>query len=452
VANLSVGNHKVTFNTISGWETPAPEVVAVSSDSTTATNGVYVVETGSLEVTLTPAPGLEAGAQWQVDQNGIWLNSGTIVSNLAVPQTHTVSFQKLDHWTAPSEQTVTIKKGLLLKVAGAYTFNGAGIYNGLFANSQVTPETAGMLSRLDIMPSGAYSGKIFMGSSTFTIGGTFDGYGKATNREARAANLGPLTVELQMNWNQQPYSVGGSVSGTNGGAWSADLLAELAANGLNSAEYTVLLLPAGTPPGYGYMLITNDAGAVTLSVTLADGMSFSQNVPLSGKGDLPVYGNLYGNTGLLLGWLGLESGSPAGNLAWIKPASRSTAYYTNGFTNLVAVQGSPWTNPPPHTAAIDLPSGQLEISGGLLVSNLTFNVAVSNQNNTTLDTLVKRPGGSTNSMTGSVTRKTGLLKVTFGNGAGKATTTGTGAVLQNVTNAAGFFLGKTNAGSILLQP
>jgi hypothetical protein len=55
-------------------------------------------------------------------------------------------------------------------------------------------------------------------------------------------------------------------------------------------------------------------------------------------------------------------------------------------------------------------------------------------------------------LTGSINPKTGLLTVTFGNGAGRATTAGKGAVLQHETNAAGFFLGKTNAGSILLQP
>jgi hypothetical protein len=72
------------------------------------------------------------------------------------------------------------------------------------------------------------------------------------------------------------------------------------------------------------------------------------------------------------------------------------------------VQGSSWTNPLPHTAAIDLPSGQLAISGGSLLTNLTFNVMVSNNN-----ALVKLPGGSTNSLTGSINPKTGLLTITF---------------------------------------
>jgi hypothetical protein len=160
-----------------------------------------------------------------------------------------------------------------------------------------------------------------------------------------------------------------------------------------------------------------------------------------------VYGNLYSSKGLVLGWIGLESGSPFGNLTWIKPASRSTALYTNGFTNQVVVEGSPWTNRSPHTAAINLPLGKLDISGGNLSLPLSFDVALSNNN-----ALVKLPGSPTNSLTGSINPKTGLLTVTFGDGIGKATVMGHGAAMQNSNAAAGFFLGKTNAGSIILAP
>jgi hypothetical protein len=305
-----------------------------------------------------------------------------------------------------------------------------------------------MLSGLAVTASGTYSGKVLIGDSTNAISGSFNASGQASNNVPRVAKQGgPMSMSMWVNWNNSPLTIAGTVSGTNGGSWSANLAAELAASGAASAEYTALVLPSGTPPGYGYMLITNHAGAVTISGGLADGTSFSQAVPVSGSGDLPVYGNLYGSTGLLFGWLGLESGSPAGNLTWIKEASHSSALYTNGFTNLVAVQGSAWTNPLPHTAAIDLPSGQLDISGGSLLSPMTFKVAVSNNN-----ALAKLPGSPTNSLTGSITPKTGLVTTTFGNGAGKATTAGTGAVLQNVNSAGGFFLGKTNAGELLLQP
>jgi hypothetical protein len=179
---------------------------------------------------------------------------------------------------------------------------------------------------------------------------------------------------------------------------------------------------------------------------LGDGTPFSQGVLLSGNGDVPVYGTLYGNTGLILGWIGLEGGSPVGNLTWIKPP-RVGARYTNGFTNMVAVEGSAWTNPLPRTAAIDVSSGQLTLSGGNLSNALSFAVAISSNN-----VVGKLTGSPTNTLTGSINPKTGLLTVTFGNGVGKATTIGSGAVLQNTAGGGGFFLGKTNTGAILLVP
>jgi hypothetical protein len=446
LTNLSVGNHAVSFNTVSGWRTPASQIVPVSANSTATTSATYVA-IASLQVTISPAAVIAAGAQWQVDF-GAWQNSGATVTNLSATN-HTVSFKGIDYWSAPANQTVSIKANSVVKATGTYTFNGAGIYNGLFAQGDTNVISSGMLSGLAVTASGTYSGQLLIGDSTNTISGSFNDSGMATNSIARAAKQGgPLTLVMWVNWNNAPLTIAGTVSGANGGHWTANLAAELASGGTNSAEYTALMLPVGPLPGYGYLLMTNHSGAVTLSGALADGTSFSQSVPVSGNGDLPVYGNLYGGTGLLIGWIGLESGSPTGNLTWTKEASQFSALYTNGFTNpVVALQGSLWTNPLPHTAAIDLPSGQLDISGGGLLSPLTFNVAMSNNN-----TLVKLAGSPTNSLTGTNNPKTGLLTITFGNGAGKATTTGTGAVLQNAASAGGFFLGKTNAGSILLQP
>jgi hypothetical protein len=448
ISGLVVGKHTVSFNTVNGWTTPGNQIVVVSANSKATTSGTYVA-TGSLQVTITPAAAVIAGAQWQVD-GGTPESSDETVGNLSAGN-HTVSFNAVSGWTTPPDQTVSIKAKSVAKAKGTYTFSAQGIYNGLFMQADVTEETAGMLSGLDVTASGTYSGKLLIGGGSYAISGGFNVSGQASNYVQRTAKLGgPLALETTLNWNDSPPNITGTVSGTIGGLWMANLTNELAATGSKSAEYTALVLPdgtPGTPPGYGYILITNHAGTVTLSVTLADGTSFSQVVPVSSTGELPVYGKLYSGTGLLLGWLGLESGSPAGNLTWIKPASRSIALYTNGFTNLAVVQGSLWTNPLPHTAAIDLPSGQLEIAGGSLPSPMSFNVAVGNNN-----ALVKLPGSPTNSLSGSINPKTGLLTITFGNGAGRATTAGKGAVIQNASEAGGFFSGRTNAGSMLLRP
>ena len=329
-----------------------------------------------------------------------------------------------------------------------------GIYNGLFfTTNSVTEETAGMLRSLNLGPMGTYSGTLLIAGRRYDISGGFNVYGQASINIPRTSKQGgALDVEMILNWGDPPQ-ITGTISGANGSPWVANLVANRATNN-GSAEYTMLLLPEafgpGLPPGYGYVLITNHAGVFTLSGALSDGTSLtaaSQTVPVAETGDIPVYDNLYGNTGLLLGWVNIAGGAPSGYLEWIKKATRATALYTNGFTNLLTVQGSLWTNPLAHTAAIDLAAGQLNVTGGTLLSPLSFSVAVSNNN-----TLAKLPGSPTNLLTGSIDPKTGLLTIKFGNGAGKATILGNGAVLQNITNAGGFFLGKTNAGSILLQP
>jgi hypothetical protein len=55
-------------------------------------------------------------------------------------------------------------------------------------------------------------------------------------------------------------------------------------------------------------------------------------------------------------------------------------------------------------------------------------------------------------LTGTLNPRTGLLTINYGNGTGKTTTTGYAAILQNSTNGGGYFLTKTNAGAVILQP
>jgi hypothetical protein len=319
----------------------------------------------------------------------------------------------------------------------------AGIYNGLFSvPGGVTEETAGMLGSVALETNGAYSGRLFVAGTNYSLSGGFDNNGHAL------IYAGPLVVDLTLTPANQ---IVGTVSNTSA-LWSANLRADFGVASLPPAEFSILFLAIGAttnaPPGEGYGLATNTAGTVTLSGALADGTSFNQNVTVSQSGDLPIYSSLYGGTGLLLGWINLTNlgaAPPANLLTWIKKASGATALYTNGFTNLLARQGAPWTNPPANTPALLLTNGQLIISNA--GASLTFNVAVANDS-----TLTVLSGGPTNSLSGSITPKTGLLTLTFGNGNGAATTQGVGAVLQNSNTGGGFFLTATNAGAILLRP
>jgi uncharacterized repeat protein (TIGR03803 family) len=324
-------------------------------------------------------------------------------------------------------------------------------YNGLFCNTNaVAAESSGMLQGLLLGTNGTFSGQLLKAGTPYSLAGGFDVSGNfSTNVGLASAAGGVLKVHLAVD--REARQIVGTVSNT---LWTANLTAEPAGTNLPSAEYTLLLAPpanapAHTPPGDGYALATNHAGMVTFfNAELADGTSFTPSAAESQNGDFPVYASLYGNAGLLLGWIhltNLEAGPPGNTLAWIKPGSRLYPPYTNGFTNTLVVQGGLWTNTPKNTPAIVMPEGQLGISNANLL--LTFSVSVSNNN-----VLVKLPGSPTNSLTGSIAPATGLLTVTFGNGNGKATTAGLGAILQSQTNGGGFFLGTTNAGSISLLP
>jgi uncharacterized repeat protein (TIGR02543 family) len=331
-----------------------------------------------------------------------------------------------------------------------------GEYNGLFyvAATGVSEETAGQLHNFKVSLLGGYSGQLLIGGESYSLSGRFNVAGMASVTVPRPRPAGPLLLELALNWNTLPCHLTGLVSGTNGGFWSAELVAELAGNELPSAAYTMLFPPqaaesGAAAPGYGYAAITNHNGMVTLSGALADGASFNQTVAVSTTGDVPVYASLYSRAGLLLGWLNLTNGSPAGGLVWIKQAAKTSAAYSGGFTNSIQALWSPWINPPPGLAAIPMTNGQLTISGPEgLTPQLSFNVQVNTKNQ-----LVKLANGSpSNLLTGSINSKNGVWTIAFGNGTGRATTQGMGVFLQNTTNAGGFFVGATSAGSITLAP
>jgi hypothetical protein len=73
---------------------------------------------GSLQVTITPAAAITAGAQWQVD-GGISQPSGATVLGLSVDN-HTVSFSPISGWVTPVSQTVMVIPNQTTMAAATY--------------------------------------------------------------------------------------------------------------------------------------------------------------------------------------------------------------------------------------------------------------------------------------------------------------------------------------------
>jgi hypothetical protein len=333
-----------------------------------------------------------------------------------------------------------------------------GAFNGLFyvppelVTNEIAFDSAGMLKNLVLGNHGSFSGNLLLAGGSYALNGAFDAFGHVTNYvvDRSEERGGPLILDMDLDTNGDGI-ITGSVSNAS---WptNAYLWAYLSTPGQGASNYTMLMETStnaangAVPPGYGYALIADHGGAVTLSGGLADGTTFNQTVPASPSNDVPIYVSLYNKTGFLYGWLNLTNlanTNAAQELLWIKGTpAKPGPLFPAGFTNWLTTQGSLWTNP----GVITLSSNNI-----LTISNtdfdLDYTVAITPPNK-----LANSTSAPTNTLAGSINLTNGLLKVTFGNGDGKKTTQGYGALLQDTMNAGGYFIFGTNAGTITLQP
>jgi hypothetical protein len=379
------------------------------------------------------------------------LNGKSLKANMKHTLTATAkSGNVFSNWTGSittnkNPLTFTMESGMVLEAN--FVTNPflpfVGTYNGLFwaTNGLVAETNAGMLKGLTLTSKGTYSGTLLINGASKGFSGSFDLAGVAGKSISLGSKEGDVEVVMTLTSNNPAPRVTGTVSNAS---WLAtNLTADRAANTPISAEYTLLIppdtnsAPTNSPGGDGYALITNHAGKATITGALADGAAFSQTVPVSQDGYVPIYANLYAGKGLLLGWVNLDLTNTANvSLTWIRP-EHASGLYTNGFTNVLPanqIQLSPWTNPP----------GNIGLMTNLLILDTI------NDTNTPIPVTITSGKVAGLAVSGTVNLKTGLLKVTLGGGANK--TNGYGAILLNATNGGGYFLTKTNAGAVILQP
>ncbi len=436
---VAIGRHSLTFTGVADWYPPARQMFTVATDATTNLAGTYIEQYGSVEVTITPALAVSAAAMWQID-GGELQKSGTTLPEISAGA-HTLSFTSISGLSAPANRAVIVPNKGTARVTAAYYFSGEGTYNGLFTGAPDTAEqTSGMISGLSVSSTGSYSGRIYADGASTSFSGSFNLAGASSAVAKFSGKTTPLLLNLTANFTNTPMTIIGAVTTDVPNSWVSYVTNEIEASGSRSAEYTAAIAPQDTnpPSGYGYILITNKAGMATLTVAMADGATFTQNVPVSGAADIPLYGNLYGKTGLVTGWLSLASNKVSGTLTWVKPHS-SAALYGDGFTNLVSVTGYPWLN---HSST-NLTGDLLTIEGPSLPSQLSYALEVSSKDQVTAT------AGSNTSLRGSITSANGKMTIRFGSGAGSA------VVLQapdGSSSVAGFIATKTNSGSIYSTP
>jgi hypothetical protein len=138
----------------------------------------------------------------------------------------------------------------------------------------------------------------------------------------------------------------------------------------------------------------------------------------------------------LIGWINLNN--PADDsLSWVHGTVKNN-FFGGAFTSMNPIRLSPWPKAPASSA---LPAHlSVMTSGATNEIPLTF---ASGKLNFT------GASGSI-SVAGSIAPKTGLVKATITNG--KTKTAAAGVILFNSTGGGGYYLSKTNAGPITLEP
>lgn len=121
---LPDGTYTVSFKDITsfGWNSPTPatQSATILQGRAKSAQGLYVQQTGSLNVAIDSVPTGVSSAMWSLTGGAPWHASGAPVSNLPVGS-HTVTFKPIAGWNTAKSQTVSITYDNTATAAGTYT-------------------------------------------------------------------------------------------------------------------------------------------------------------------------------------------------------------------------------------------------------------------------------------------------------------------------------------------
>jgi hypothetical protein len=337
---------------------------------------------------------------------------------------------------------------------------GAGsAYYGLFTPATaVRQNTNSGAFTFTYGSTGTVSGTIWLGPDTVNLSSNFDVSGRVRMVSPRHGESNLITT-LQLDF------ADGTVSGqVTDGCFVAQLDGYrdvwMSRNPATNYQGSYTLIIPGTndasvgPLGTGFGTVTVDAmGNITFSGSLADGTTgLSQHSVVSQEGLWAFYLPLYGGSGSFWAWNLFTNGTMDSlplEASWINTTnSTKGALYRSGFTNQNAqIIGSPYnsTNKP----LLALTNGEVILDGGGLAANLTNSILLATNNTITVVTNIVR---NTNHLNLSIDKTHGIISGSFTNPTNSNQTISVnGVLLQNLTNAAGYFLGTNQSGAFLLD-
>lgn len=356
-----------------------------------------------------------------------------------------------------------------------------GIYNGLFSENAagIRPASAGY-ANMKVTPKFGVTGKLLLDgdpisfSGKLRLDGTFE---KIVSRASRGKSN--LLLNLVMDFESASDTIGGTVSD---GVWTSELLAHRATWTTNLGEtaaefaraYTMALPGFASndegPGGMGSFTVTVDVlGRIKMTGHTSDGCLVSQSTTLSKAGAWPLFVQMYPTkdqfvtnglkiktnvvyNGELFASLNFVANEPAssenlaplGDVTWMK-TRWTNFYWTNGFTNSVAVASSRHVPPsiPATNRIYQLTNAFITMAEGNLEESFVNNLFLKTNN------VAQVSPPATNQLKATLTAKSGLITGTFLHPNNTNAVTKWRAVLLQDHNAGhGAFVG-TNAGGIV---
>ena len=337
-----------------------------------------------------------------------------------------------------------------------FRLNGSpvGTYSGLAIQTNAPSHESSGLIGVTLSEDRSFVAKLIMGGVRSAFKGKFDFFGNATNVVTQK-KLTPLQVALHLGQAGSMTLVTGTASND---AFTSDISAGLAAfNRTNlfssaAARYTLVLQPLDTndtsvPQGYGYATLTvKKTGRGTLQGVLADGTKIKATGNVLLDNTWPFYSTLYQNHGSCLGLIAFATNNTiSATVNWFKLNPARDKFYPAGFTTTLALDGATYLKPTNGVESI-VGTNQLTLGGGNLPSNIVKTVVVNPSGLVT----VSNPGSDNLSL--FIRPRTGQFTGSFLNAGTGKTSKYNGLLLQPDYSGAGFFLGSTQSGFVLIEP
>jgi len=460
-------------NSFTNWTnnltlSPGPNTLQVYATDTSGNNSL----TNSVQFVFVPSATLVVktngnGGITPVD-NGKLLAIGTNYTLMATAGNNWLFSNWVGGVTAPYAVLTNgpvlqfaMKSNLFLQanfVTNPFLAGAGSAYYGLFTPATVVRQnTNSGAFTFTYGSSGTVSGTIWLGPDTVNLSSNFDVSGRVRMVSPRRGESNLITT-LQLDFADGTVSgqvTDGSFMAALGGYRDVWTSRNPATN--YQGSYTVII--PGTndtavgPLGTGCGTVTVDAmGNITFSGNLADGTTgLSQHGVVSQEGLWAFYLPLYGGSGSFWAWNLLTNGTVDSlpmEASWINTTNPTKgSLYRSGFTNQEAqIIGSPYnsTNKP----LLGLTNGVVMLEGGGLSVELSDKIILSTNNTI----VVTNGGGNTNQLTLTIDKTHGKISGSFVYPTNaKQSITINGVLMQNQTNAAGYFTNFNQSGTFLLE-